>query len=100
VLDALLCFCAGVFLHMSILQIFCFPETAHHPMIRIWKRPRLASSIWGTIQLSAGVMILLLINHRFKLDLDTLSLLVGFCFWGVLGAVPFSGDRGAGNPPT
>jgi hypothetical protein len=96
-LDAFLCFCAGVFFHMSILHFFCFAQTARHPMIRMWRRPRLASSLWATVQLAAGALILLLLRFRFALDLDTLTLLAGFCFWGVLGAVLFSGERGAAS---
>jgi hypothetical protein len=98
-LDAFLCFCAGIFFHMSVLHFFCFAQTASHPMIRMWKRPKLASSIWGSIQLVAGALILLLLNYRFRLDLDTLTLLAGFCFWGILVAVVSVHDPGSGAPP-
>jgi hypothetical protein len=99
-LDAFLCFVAGVFFHMSFLHFFCFAETSTHPMIRMWKRPRLASAIWGSIQLFAGALILLLITFRFALDLDTVMLLAGFCFWGVLGAALFSPGGGDGSTST
>ncbi len=89
------CFCAGVFLHMCVLHFFRFEETAAHPMIRMWSRPRLASSISASIQLAAGVVIFLAVDYRFAFNFDTLGLVVGSCFWGVLGAVMWSGDRGA-----
>jgi len=79
-LDAVLCFCAGVFLHICVLHFFRWEETSTHPMVRMWKRPRLASTVWASVQLFAGVLILLLIKFRFALDLDTLVLLAGFCF--------------------
>ncbi len=98
VLDAFLCFCAGVFFNMCILHFFCMSETATHPMIRVWSRPRLASAIWGSVQLFAGALILLLLKFRFTLDLDTMMLLAGFSSWGVLGAALWSGDRGGATP--
>jgi hypothetical protein len=79
---------------MSVLHFFSWRETATHPMIRMWKRSRLASAIWGSIQLAAGVVILLAVGYRFRFSFDTLALVVGFCFWGVLGAALWSGDRG------
>lgn len=92
-LDAFLCFCAGVLLNMSALHLFHFEQTATHPMIRMWRHPRLASSIWGSIQLFLGALILLLVKFRFALDLDTMLLLAGFCLWNLLGALLFSRDR-------
>jgi hypothetical protein len=77
-------FCAGVFFHMSIVHFFCFSETASHPMIRIWKNPRLASSISGVIQLFFGLLIILLLKYQFELNFNTLFLFVGFSFWGIL----------------
>ena len=59
---------------------------------------RLASTVWASVQLFAGVLILLLIKFRFALDLDTLVLLAGFCFWGVLGALLFDHGDGGGSP--
>jgi hypothetical protein len=96
-LDAFLCFCAGVFLNMSVLHLFRHEETATHPMIRMWRRPRLASAIWGCIQLLAGALILLVIGFRFALDLETLLLLAGFCFWSLLGAILVGQDRPGGD---
>jgi hypothetical protein len=98
-LDAFLCFCAGVLLNMSVLHLFHFERTATHPMIRVWKHPRLGSSIWGSVQLFAGALILLLIKFRFALDLDTMLLLAGFCFWSVLGALLSGTDRSAPGRP-
>lgn len=88
-LDAFVCFCAGVFLNMSVLHLFLFERTATHPMIRMWPRPRMASALWGSVQLFAAALILLLIRPRFALNLDTLLLVAGFCFWSVLGALLF-----------
>jgi len=49
--NRILLFFAGVFLHMSVLHLFLFGKTASHPMIRMRKSPKKASSIRGGIQL-------------------------------------------------
>jgi len=103
-LAGFLCICAGVLFHMSVLHFFCFSMTASHPAVRIWPRPRLASAIWGCIQLTAGVLILLLLPPRLGAGPDTFLLLAGCCFWGVLISALARDDRrgqdqtGAGVP--
>ncbi len=77
---------AGVCFHMSILHFYVFSETASHPMIRMWKRPKLASSLWGGIQLAVGLAIVLLLNYQLQLTLDTFFLFAGFVAWGVVRA--------------
>jgi hypothetical protein len=84
ILHYFLYFCAGVFFHMSVIHFFCFSETASHPMIRMWKSPAIASSIWGSIQLLAGLLILLLLHYRFELSFNTLLLFIGFSLWGIM----------------
>lgn len=83
-LEYFLYFCAGIFFHISMLHFFCFSETASHPMIRIWKSPKTASSIWGSIQLFSGLLIILLLKYQFGLNLNTLFLFIGFSGWGIL----------------
>ena len=97
VLAGFLCFCGGVFVHMSVLHFFCFSVTASHPMVRMWPRPRLASALWGCVQLTAAVLILVLLSPRLGLNPDTLLLLAGFCFWGVLMAAISGDDRSPGE---
>ncbi len=77
---------AGVCFHMSILHFYVFSETASHPMIRMWKHPKLASSLWGGIQLAVGLVIILLLNYQLQPSLDTLFLFAGFVTWGVAQA--------------
>ncbi len=83
----LLLFFAGICFHMSFLHFYGFSETASHPMIRVWKYPKLASSIWGSIQLAVGLIIILLLNYQLQQTMDTLSLFVGFVVWGIIRAV-------------
>lgn len=84
ILDDFLLVCAGIFLNMSLVHLLNFEETKHHPMIRMWRSPRLASSIWGVIQLFCGGLILLLLKYSFELSLSTLFVFLGFSFWAIL----------------
>jgi hypothetical protein len=77
---------AGICFHMSILHFYGFSETASHPMIRIWKYPKLASSIWGSVQLAVGLIVVLLLKFQLQQAFDTLFLFVGFVAWGILRA--------------
>lgn len=82
----LLLFFAGICFHMSFLHFYGFSETASHPMIRIWRYPKLASSIWGSVQLAVGLIIVLLLNYQLQ-TFDTLFLFIGFAVWGIMRAV-------------
>ncbi len=77
-------FCSGIFLDMSLVHLFNFEETRHHPMIRRWRSPKLGSSVWGVIQLFCGGLLLLLFHYRFELSLETLFVFLGFSFWAIL----------------
>src|SRR5579859_5615283 len=79
-----LLFCAGVFLNTSLVHLLNFEETRHHPMIRIWRSPKLGSSVWSVVQLFCGGLILLLLHYRFELSLETLFVVLGFIFWAIL----------------
>ncbi len=56
-------------------------------MIKMWKRPKLASSLWGGIQLAVGLVIVLVLNYHLQLSFDTFFLFAGFVAWGVVRAV-------------
>jgi hypothetical protein len=84
IVQGFLYFCAGIFLHMSVLHFFFFEETARHPMIRMWKSRGLASALWGCVQLGSGLAILLFSGYRFGPDMDTLLIFLGFCAWGIV----------------
>ena len=86
IVNALLCFVAGIFLNMSLLRLVNFSETRVHPMIRRMKSPKLASTLWGLLQLFLGALILLLIHYRFALTPDTAVLFLGFGGWAVFVA--------------
>ena len=43
---------------MGTTQFFLSSETDSHPMIRGWKKPAFASTIWGSIQLLADTLTL------------------------------------------
>ena len=89
-------FVCGVFLNMSLNHLVNFGETARHPMIARTGSPKLASSIWGTIQLFAGGLILLLLDYKFELSLNTLCIFLGFSVWAIfLGALGDRADRRA-----
>jgi len=83
-LDAFLLFGAGILLDMSLVHLLNVDETRHHPMIRMWKWPRLASSVWGVIQLFCGGFILLALDFKFALDVKTLLVFLGFSGWAIL----------------
>ncbi len=88
----LLFFLAGIFLHMSLLHLFSFYETQHHPMVMRAGNPYLASKVWGVIQLACGMLILALCRFQFGWNLPTLFVFLGFSFWALfLGIV--SGSR-------
>ena len=80
-------FVCGIFLNMSLNHLVNFEETKRHPMIARTGSPKLASSIWGTIQLLAGGVILLLLDYKFELSFDTLFLFLGFSVWAVFLSV-------------
>ena len=84
VVFALLYFAAGIFLHMSLLHLFSFYETQHHPMIARAGNPYLASKVWGIVQLFLGVLILAVCQYQFGLNLPTLFVFLGFGFWAIL----------------
>ena len=89
-------FVCGIFLNMSLNHLVNFEETKRHPMIARTGSPKLASSIWGTIQLLAGGVILLLLDYKFELSFDTLFLFLGFSIWAILlGALGDRADRRA-----
>jgi hypothetical protein len=89
-------FLAGIFLHMSLLHLFSFYETQHHPMIARARNPYFASKIWGVIQLSCGTIILALGKFQFGWNLPTLFVWLGFSFWAALLGI-VSGKRYARN---
>ena len=80
-------FFAGICFHMSFLHFYGFAETASHPMIRMWKYPKLVSAVWGSIQLGVGLIVISLLQYQFQQGFDTLFLFVGFAAWGVFRAV-------------
>ncbi len=83
-------FLSGIFLHMSLLHLFSFYETQHHPMIAKAKKPYLASKIWGVVQLFFGLIILVLCKYQFGLNLPTILVFTGFGFWAIFLGI-FSG---------
>jgi hypothetical protein len=85
-------FMAGIFLHMSLLHLFSFYETQHHPMIAKVRNPYFASKVWGIVQLLCGVRILAFCKFQFDVNLSTFFVVAGFSFWAIfLGIV--SGKR-------
>ena len=88
----ILYFLAGIFLHMSLLHLFSFYETQHHPMIARARNPYLASKVWGVIQFSCGITILALCKFQFGWNLPTLFVCLGFIFWAILLGI-VSGKR-------
>jgi hypothetical protein len=51
-------FLAGIAIHMSFMHHFSFDRVKTHPLIRIWKSPRMAAAISGIIQFSMALLIL------------------------------------------
>jgi len=80
-------FFAGICFHMSFLHFYGFAETASHPMIRMWKYPKLASAVWGSIQLGVGLVVIALLGYQLRQAFETLFLFLGFALWGVFRAV-------------
>jgi hypothetical protein len=82
VFDILFVF-AGTFIHMSILHLFVYYETQHHPMIEKSKNPYRASKLWGIVQFIIGSIILYLGNFQFGKNIGTLMVILGFLLWGL-----------------
>lgn len=83
---------------MSLLHLFSFYETQHHPLIARAGNPYLASKVWGVIQLFFGVITLALGRYQFGFNPQTLFVFSGFSFWGVfLGIVSGKRYRQQGN---
>jgi len=80
-------FFAGICFHMSFLHFYGFAETASHPMIHMWKYPKLASAVWGSIQLGVGLIVISQLGYQLQQTLETLFLFLGFAAWGVFRAV-------------
>ena len=94
ILNYFLYFLSGIFLNMSLIHLTDFDETKHHPMIARSKYPKLASTIWGLIQLFFGLLILLLLNYKFELQPSTAFIFLGFSIWAIfLGIVSMRRDR-------
>jgi hypothetical protein len=82
-----LLFWAGIFIHMGLMHHFSFDKVKTHPMIRMWKSPKIAASVWGIFQLSFAILILLFQNFQFGKNLDTIFVFLGYCFWALLAAL-------------
>lgn len=85
-------FIAGIFMHMSLLHLFSFYETEHHPMISRAENPYLASKLWGVVQMALGISILAFTQYQFGKNLPTLFLFLGFGFWAIFFGIA-SGSR-------
>jgi uncharacterized membrane protein YesL len=94
-------FLAGIFLHMSLLHLFSFYETQHHPIIARARNPYLASKVWGILQLFFGTIILAFCRFQFGLNLPTLFLFLGFSFWaaflGIVSGARYNKNENKGN---
>jgi hypothetical protein len=104
VLTCLLCAVSGVFLDMNLFHLLNFSRSIRHPAVRIWRMPKLASTIWGLIQLFCAALILLLVKYEFALSAYTLCLFLGFGSWAIfLAALEERDDRreasGRESPP-
>ena len=80
-------FLAGIAIHMGLMHHFSFDRVKTHPMIRIWKSPKMAAAISGIVQFSIALLILLLQNFRLGLNSDTFFVFLGYSFWAVLAAL-------------
>jgi hypothetical protein len=78
------CFATGILLNMSFLHLFDFYETQNHGMIAKASRPYLASKLWGVFQLVVAAILMALVKFNLGYNPNTLSLLLGFCFWSIL----------------
>jgi hypothetical protein len=78
------CFATGILFNMSFLHLFDFYETQNHAMIAKAKRPYLASKLWGVFQLAVGAILMALVKFNLGYNPNTVSLLLGFCFWSIL----------------
>jgi hypothetical protein len=74
---------SGICIHMSILHLFSFYETRYHPMVSKAGNPYRASKIWGIIQLVIALIILYLGKIEIGRNIQTLSVVIGFCAWGI-----------------
>ena len=97
VLENILYFLAGIFLHMSFMHHFSFERVKTHPMIRVWKSPKMAAAVWGTIQLACALLILALQNYKFGFNWNTGCIFLGYSAWAVAAAL-FSGKFSKGEP--
>ena len=86
-INLFLLFCAGIFFHMSIKHYFCFSETIDDPLIRMWKYRYIACTIWATVQLAAGLLIIFFLNYQFEPSIESLFLFIGFSSWGILRGI-------------
>jgi hypothetical protein len=83
VLDSCLYFLAGICFFMSPQHLFNFTETQRHYLIAKSRSPKVASTIWGIIQLAAGLLILLALHYQFDRNLGTLFIFLGFSCWAI-----------------
>ena len=94
----LLYFVAGILFNMSLLHLANFSETKRHPMIKWAKSPKLASTLWGLLQLSLGTLILLLTHYEFELTPGTAAIFLGLGAWAIfVAAMSDRSDRKAGR---
>ena len=87
ILNFFLYFVSGVLLNMSLAHLVNFAETIRHPIIARTKFPKLTSTFWGLAYLFFGGLILLYLNYKFELSLETAILFAGFSFWAIFLAV-------------
>ena len=80
-------FLAGIVIHMGFMHHFSFDRVKTHPMIRIWKSPKMAAAISGIVQFSIALLILLPQNFRLGLNSDTFFVFLGYSFWAILAAL-------------
>ncbi len=89
-------FLAGILLNMSLVHLVNFNETRRHPIIAKSKTPKLSSTLWGLGYLFLGGLVLLLLNYRFTLSLETAFVFLGFSVWAIfLGLIAERADKAA-----
>lgn len=77
---------------MSLLHLFSFYETQHHPMIARAVNPYAASKVWGVFQFACAIAILAFTPCQLGRNLPSLLVLLGFCSWAIFLGVA-SGKR-------